>query len=104
MIETIETNISIRNKLLFCIFLVVVTFVFSIAAFFYPGINPTTDPHGVWFQRSGSFMVIASIGTEFFLLRTEGYLDPYNEKYMSFTDMPDLLNNMHRHLSKAVIF
>lgn len=99
-----ESNITIRNKLVSAIALVSVTFTFSFITFLFPSTNPTTDPHDIWFQRSGSFMVVASIWAEFILIRTGGYLDPHNEKYMVFTDMPPYLNHLHRQLSKAVIF
>ena len=48
-------------------------------------------------------MVVASLWAEFIVVRTEGYLDSYNEKYMVATDMPQYLNKIHLYLSRAAI-
>jgi hypothetical protein len=102
-VEAKETRESIRNKLIFCASLISLTFVFSIVVFFFPSIKPISEEHGIWFQRSGSFLVMAAIITEFFLVRLKGYLDTYNERYIMFSDVPPYIYNMHKELSKAVI-
>ena len=98
-----ESAITIRRKLIGSTIFLIVTFLFSFITLIFPETALKNDPPETWFQRSGSFIVVASIWTEFILIRTQGYLDPYDEAYIAITDMPQSLNTLHRYLSSAAI-
>lgn len=97
------TAITIRNKLLQAASFLLFAFVFSLMSFFFPEISPKNDPPEIWFQRSGSFMVVASIWAEFILIRLQGYLDSYNEAYIVITDVPAYLATIQLYISKSTL-
>lgn len=99
-----ETASAIQKKLIQAIAILTIAFIFSLTTYFIPGFAASVnETHASWFQRSGSFMVVASLWAEFIVIRTEGYLDPYNEKYIVVTDMPAYLNKIHLYLSRAAV-
>ena len=101
--DAMETATTIRKKLTIASAVALTTLLFSMLVLFIPSLNPTTDSHDTWFQRTGSFMVIASIWAEFIVVRLDGYFDQYDEKYMLFETMPSSLIQMHRYVSKSAI-
>ena len=98
-----ETVKSIDKKLTFASILVVISVLFSTLQLFIPTLNPTSEAHHLWFQRSGSFVVLASIWAEFVVVRLDGYFDTYNEKYMLLEPMRPSSYMMHNYLSKSAI-
>ena len=98
-----ETASTIKTKLIGASALLSISFLFSFIALFFPELAIKNDPPETWFQRSGSFIVVASIWAEFVIIRTQGYMDPFDEAYTIFSDMPESLNTLHKYLSASAI-
>ncbi|GJL65154.1 MAG: hypothetical protein NPIRA05_01250 [Nitrospirales bacterium] len=101
---SMESAFSIRKKFLIVLSLLVLSVTISVLFYFVPALNPTPDPHDVWFQRSGSFVVIIAIWAETILIQTEGYIDPYNEKHSTYDEVPYEFNFHYAKLEKWIFF
>lgn len=103
MTVEVETSNGIKNKLYGALFFLIASFIFSIFTLLVPELRPTSDSPNMWFQRSGSFLVVSSIWAEFIVIRLSVFMNPEEERGIVWDGLPIRLKNIHKFLSGSAI-
>ncbi len=75
-IEYKENLNSIKRKLFFSLFLLILAILVPVLNLCSPAWAPLTETNASWFQRSGSAVVIIAAFAEYLLFKTYDYISP----------------------------
>lgn len=93
--QAAELEVKIKRGFFICGLLVIPTILVTLFGYF-GVLKPINEDIAIWFQRSGSLIVMCAVLIEFQLFSIHGAIFPSDVSFSQFTDLENKYGNKHK--------